>query len=33
LNEDCERLHGQLKELEEPRSRLQGCWCHIQAGP
>jgi hypothetical protein len=33
LNEDCERLPGELKKLEEPRSQLQGCWCHIQAGP
>jgi hypothetical protein len=32
LNEDCEKLRGQLKELEEAHFPLQGCWCLIRAG-
>jgi hypothetical protein len=27
LNEDCEKLRAQLKELEEAHSPLRGCWC------
>jgi hypothetical protein len=27
LNEDCERLRGQLKELEEVALPILGCWC------
>jgi SMC interacting uncharacterized protein involved in chromosome segregation len=33
LNEDCEKLRGQLKELKELHSQLQDCWYLIQAGP
>jgi uncharacterized protein YpuA (DUF1002 family) len=33
LNEDYERLHGQLKELEEAILSIARCWCLIQAGP
>jgi hypothetical protein len=33
LNEDSEKLRGQLKELEKLRSRLLGCWCHTRADP
>jgi prefoldin subunit 5 len=32
LNEYCERLQGQLKELEEAALSLQGCWCLIPVG-
>jgi chromosome segregation ATPase len=32
LNEDCEKLRGQLKELEEAALPIEGCWCLIQAG-
>jgi hypothetical protein len=27
LNEDCEKLLDQLKELEKPHSPSRGCWC------
>jgi predicted RNase H-like nuclease (RuvC/YqgF family) len=33
LNEDCERLRGQLKELEEAALPIARCWCLTQAGP
>jgi hypothetical protein len=34
LNEDCEKLRAQLKELEEAaRSPLRGYWCLILAVP
>jgi hypothetical protein len=32
LNEDCEKLRGQLKELEEAHSPSQDCWCLTRAG-
>jgi K+/H+ antiporter YhaU regulatory subunit KhtT len=32
LNEDCEKLCDQLKELEEVTLPLQDCWCLTQAG-
>jgi chromosome segregation ATPase len=32
LNEDCEELRGQLKELEEAALPLRGYWCLIRAG-
>jgi hypothetical protein len=27
LNEDCQKLWAQLKELEEAAPPLRGCWC------
>jgi hypothetical protein len=33
LNKDCEKLRGQLKELEEACFPLQGCWCLTPGGP
>jgi hypothetical protein len=33
LNEDCEALRAQLKELEEAALRSQGSWCRTRAAP
>jgi hypothetical protein len=33
LNEDCEKLRGQLKSLKKLRSPSRGCWCLILAVP
>jgi hypothetical protein len=32
LNEDCEKLRTQLKNLKKPHFPLRGCWCLIRAG-
>jgi hypothetical protein len=32
LNENCEKLRAQLKELEEAHFPLRGYWCLIRAG-
>jgi hypothetical protein len=32
LNENCEKLRGQLKELEEAALPIAGCWCHTRVG-
>jgi hypothetical protein len=32
LNEDCEKLQGQLKELKEAALPIEGYWCHTWAG-
>jgi hypothetical protein len=32
LNEDCEKLRDNSKNLKKPHFPLQGCWCLIWAG-